>query len=48
MEQQLETMQDMQYEVQGMMIDNDIEYEILGEWVNITKQKTERYQELID
>ena len=37
MEQRLENIRDMKYVIQEMMIDNDVEYEILGEWVNITK-----------
>ena len=48
MEQQLETIEDKKYNVQDMMIDNNVEYEMVGESVNIRKQKTERYQELID
>ena len=48
MEQQLETIEDKKYNVQEMMIDNNVEYEMVGESVNIRKQKTERYQELID
>ena len=37
MEQQLETIEDKQYDVQEMMIDNIVEYEIVGESVNIRK-----------
>ena len=48
MEQRLETIQDMKHEVQEMMINNNVEYEIVVEWVNMTKQKIERYQELTD
>ena len=48
MEQQLETLRDMKYEVYKMMIDNNVEYEIVGECVNMTMKKMERYQELID
>ena len=48
MEQQLETLRNMKYEFHEMMIDNNVEYEIVGEWVNLKKQKMERYQELID
>ena len=48
MEQQLETIQDKKYEVQEMKIDKNVEFEMVVEWVNITKQKMERYQELID
>ena len=48
MEQRLETIQDMKHEVQEMMINNNVEYEIVVEWVNMTKQKIERYQEVTD
>ena len=48
MEQRLETIRDMKYDVQEMMINNNVEYEIVGKWVNMTKYKIERYQELID
>ena len=37
MEQRLETIQDMKHEVQEMMINNSVEYEIVVEWVNMTK-----------
>ena len=37
MEQQFETIEDKQYDVQEMMIDNIVEYEIVGESVNIRK-----------
>ena len=47
-EQRLETIRDMKYDVQEMMINNNVEYEIVGKWVNMTKYKIERYQELID
>ena len=42
MEQRLQTIRDIKYEFQEMMID------ILGEQVDVKKQKTERYQELTD
>ena len=48
MEQQLESLRDMKYEVYKMMIDNNVEHEIVGECVNMTMKKIERYQELID
>ena len=38
----------MKYEVQEMRIDDNIEDEIADEWFNITKEKMERYQELVD
>ena len=47
-EQRLETIRDMKYDVQEMMINNNVEYEIVSKWVNMTKYKIERYQELID
>ena len=37
MEQQLETLRNMKYEFHEMMIDNNVEYEIVGEWVNLKK-----------
>ena len=37
MEQQLETIEDKKYNVQEMMIDNNVEYEMVGESVNIRK-----------
>ena len=37
MEQQLETIQDKKYEVQEMKIDKNVEFEMVVEWVNITK-----------
>ena len=37
MEKQLETIRDMKYEFQEMIIDNDVEYEIVGGWFNLTK-----------
>ena len=43
-EQRLETIRDMKNEFQEMMIDSNVEYEIVGEWVNMTKKKIERYQ----
>ena len=38
----------MRYEVHEMMNDNDVEDEILDEWVKITNEKMETYQELVD
>ena len=38
----------MKHEVQAMMIDNNVEYKIVGESNNKIKQNIERYQELID
>ena len=37
MEQQLETIQDKKFEVQEMKIDKNVEFEMVVEWVNITK-----------
>ena len=37
MEKQLETIRDMKYEFQEMIFDNDVEYEIVGGWFNLTK-----------
>ena len=48
MERRLETIQDTKYEVQEMMTDTNAEDQIVDEWGNMTKQKMERYQELID
>ena len=48
MEQRLVTIRDIKYEVQEMMIHNNVECESVGEWVNMKKQKLERYLELID
>ena len=48
MEQRLETIGDMKYDIQEMMIYDNVKYESVGEWVNMTKQKIESYQELID
>ena len=31
-------------EVEGMMSDDNVEYEIVGKWVNMKKQKIERCQ----
>ena len=31
-----------------MMIDNNVEVEIVDEWVNIKNEKMERHQELVD
>ena len=38
----------MKYEVQEMMIVDNVEYAIVDEWVSITNEKMERYQELVD
>ena len=38
----------MKYEVQEMRIGDNIEDEIADEWFSITKEKMERYQELVD
>ena len=48
MEQQLETLRDLKYAVYKMMIDSNVEYKIVGECVNMTMKKIERYHELID
>ena len=37
MEQRLVTIRDIKYEVQEMMIDNNVECESVGEWVNMKK-----------
>ena len=42
MEQQEDTIRDMNYEVQEMVI------EIVNEWIHIMKKKMERYQEVVD
>ena len=47
-EQRLDTIQDMKYEVQEMMIVDNVEDAIVDEWVSITNEKMERYQELVD
>ena len=47
-EQQLDPTQDMRYEVKEMMIADNVEDAIVDEWVSITKEKMERYQELVD
>ena len=47
-EQQLDPTQDMKYEVKEMMIADNVEDAIVDEWVSITKEKMERYQELVD
>ena len=47
-EQQLDPAQDMKYEVKEMMIADNVEDAIVDEWVSITKEKMERYQELVD
>ena len=46
-EQRLDTIQDMKYGVQEIMIVDNFEDAIVGEWVSITNQKMERYQELV-
>ena len=46
-EQRLDTIQDMKYGVQEIMIVDNVEDAIVGEWVSITNQKMERYQELV-
>ena len=38
----------MTYEVQEMMIGDNVEDLIVDEWVNITDEKMEWYQELVD
>ena len=38
----------MKYEVKEMMIADNVEDAIVDEWVSITKEKMERYQELVD
>ena len=43
--QRLDAIQDMKYQVQEMMIG---ENGIVDEWVRITNEKMERYQELVD
>ena len=47
-EQQLDPTQDMKYEAKEMMIADNVEDAIVDEWVSITKEKMERYQELVD
>ena len=47
-EQRLDTIQDMKYEVQEMMIVDNVEDAIVDEWVSITNEKMERYRELVD
>ena len=47
-EQRLDPTQDMKYEVKEMMIADNVEDAIVDEWVSITKEKMERYQELVD
>ena len=32
----------MKYVIQEMTIDNDVEYEIVGEWVRVTKVENEK------
>ena len=47
-EQQLDPTQYMKYEGKEMMIADNVEDAIVDEWVSITKEKMERYQELVD
>ena len=46
-EQRLDTIQDMKYGVQEIMIVDNVEDAIVGEWVSITNQRMERYQESV-
>ena len=46
-EKQLDTVRAMKYEVLEM-IDSNVESEIVDEWVNITNEKMERYQQSVD
>ena len=46
-EQRLETIQDMKYGVQEIMIVDNVEDAIVGKWVSITNQRMERYQESV-
>ena len=46
-EKQLDTVRGMKYEVLEM-IDSNVESEIVDEWVNITNEKMERYQQSVD
>ena len=48
MEQRLEAIRDMKYEVQETMINNNVEYEIVGVCVNMARQKMESCREFID
>ena len=47
-EQRLDTTREMKYEVQEMMIGDNVEYAIADEWVNITNEQMERHQEIVD
>ena len=47
-EQRLGTIQNMKYEVQEMMIVDNVEDAIVDEWVSFTNEKIEQYQELVD
>ena len=47
-EQRLDTIQDLKYEVQALMIGDGVEEEKVDEWVNITDEKVTRYQEVVD
>ena len=44
----IDTIQDMKYEVQEMMIVDNVEDAIVDEWVSITNKMMEKYQELVD
>ena len=46
--QRLYTVQDMKYEVQDMIIVDSVEDAIVDEWVRITNETMEKYQELVD
>ena len=38
----------MKYDVQEIMIGDNVENAIVDDWINIINEKTERYQELVD
>ena len=48
MEQRLDTIQDMKYEVEEMMIAVNVEDAIVDECLSITNEKMERHQEIVD
>ena len=48
MEQRLDTIQDMKYEVEEMMIAVNVEDAIVDECLGITNEKMERHQEIVD
>ena len=48
MEQRLDTIQDMKYEVEEMMIAVNVEDVIVDECLSITNEKMERHQEIVD